>query len=237
MKNLLSIRSYTNHIRTHAHDYHQIVLPLNGSIDIQLDDYQGLVSLGDCVVIRAGQHHAFKANERARFVVADLDALPNNILLSQQVVFSINAPLLAYIHFLEKQLNHQVSPDIEKSSVLLFSQLLAEQTCSYQVDRRIEKVLAELHKDIAKKWSLSQLADIACLSLTQFKTVFGQSLSMTPHQYVTNIRMERAKAMLVHTDLPIRLIAEQVGYQDLSAFSRRFSAHYQQSPSQFLRSC
>ncbi|TBR42510.1 AraC family transcriptional regulator [Marinomonas agarivorans] len=236
MKNALSIRSYTNHIRSHTHDYHQLVLPLNGSIDIRVEKYQGMVSVGDGVIVRSGKEHQFKAHEQARFIVADLQILPDNMLESKQVVFSLSAPLLAYIRFLEQQLPHHLSEQIEVTSVALFQQLLTEQSCHYRIDPRIEHVLAELHKDIAKKWSLVALANIACLSLTQFKVVFRQSVTMTPHQYITQIRMEKAKAMLVHTDWPVSIIAEKVGYQDVSAFSRRFSNYYGQPPSAFLRS-
>lgn len=234
MKNLLSIRSYTDHKRVHSHPYHQIVLPLNGSIHIQVENYQGIVSLGEGVVIKAGEQHEFRAHEQARFIVADLDELPKNIDASSQVVFSLSPPLLSYIQFLEQQLHHQLSATIEKTSFQLFYQLLAEQSCRYLIDRRIEPVLAELQRDLAKKWTTTELAHIACLSVTQFKAVFRQSVSMPPHQYVTQLRMEKAKALLVHTDLPIRLVAEQVGYQDLSAFSRRFTIYYGQSPSSFL---
>jgi len=56
---------------------------------------------------------------------------------------------------------------------------------------------------------------------------------MTTHKYITELRMEKASALLAHTDLPIRIVAEQVGYQDLSAFSRRFSSYFGQSPKAF----
>ncbi|WP_419535300.1 helix-turn-helix domain-containing protein [Endozoicomonas sp.] len=45
--------------------------------------------------------------------------------------------------------------------------------------------------------------------------------------------MEKAKALLTHTDLPIQLIAERVGYNDVSAFSRRFTSHFGLSPKAF----
>ncbi|WP_350629915.1 helix-turn-helix domain-containing protein, partial [Pseudoalteromonas sp. Q36-MNA-CIBAN-0048] len=52
---------------------------------------------------------------------------------------------------------------------------------------------------------------------------------------ITEKRMQKAKALLTHTDLPIQIIAEQVGYNDLSAFSRRFSLYFGLSPRLFLR--
>ena len=52
MKSSLSIRSYTKRMSRHTHsDYHQLVLPLQGNIQIDMDSYVGKVAVGDCIVI------------------------------------------------------------------------------------------------------------------------------------------------------------------------------------------
>jgi AraC-like DNA-binding protein len=58
------------------------------------------------------------------------------------------------------------------------------------------------------------------------KDVTGQTVM----QYIAHQRMARAKALLSHTDYPVHIVAEKVGYQDVSAFSRRFSKHFGVSP-------
>ncbi|NRB81644.1 MAG: AraC family transcriptional regulator, partial [Saccharospirillaceae bacterium] len=52
MPNNLSIRAYTSQIRSHYHEFHQLVLPLHGAINIKVGDYTGKVSIGDCVIIK-----------------------------------------------------------------------------------------------------------------------------------------------------------------------------------------
>lgn len=229
----LSIRSYTRQVRSHYHEYHQLVLPLQGSIDIQVGEYQGLVSLGDCVVIPALQRHSFKSHEAARFMVADLLSLPDNLRSANQAKFSVSAPLLAFIQFAEQQLEFEQNSSLESQMFQLFWQLLQQQTCRTQPDERIAKVIAVLQQDIAQQPSLSQLASIACLSLTQYKKLFKQGLGMTTQAYLTELRMQKAKALLTHTDLPVAIIAQRVGYLNISAFSRRFSIHFGQSPRGF----
>jgi len=54
-------------------------------------------------------------------------------------------------------------------------------------------------------------------------------------QYVTAKRMDKARALLQHTDYSVQLIAEQVGYTDISAFSRRFSANFGLTPTRFTQ--
>uniref|UniRef100_UPI00398C6748 helix-turn-helix domain-containing protein n=1 Tax=Salmonella enterica TaxID=28901 RepID=UPI00398C6748 len=44
------------------------------------------------------------------------------------------------------------------------------------------------------------------------------------------LRMEHARSLLCYSDLAIAIIAEQVGYNDPSAFSRAFTCYFKQSP-------
>ncbi|NQZ92119.1 MAG: AraC family transcriptional regulator [Moritella sp.] len=233
MPNNLSIRAYTNQIRSHFHEFHQLVLPLHGAIDIKVGDYTGKVSFGDCVIIKAGQQHDFRADDAARFIVVDMENFPDNITGSSIAKFSINPPLLAYIQFIDKQLAHQVNKQLESTAFALFYQLLAQQACNERIDPRIAEVIHFIKQDISVLFSIEQLAKIACLSTSQYKKLFKQNMNMTTHKYITQLRMEKASALLAHTDLPIRIVAEQVGYQDLSAFSRRFSNYFGQSPKAF----
>ena len=238
MHNRLSIRSYSSQSKSHQHNYHQLVLPLHGSIDIEVSlpettIYKGLVSVGDCIIIKTGEEHRFKANEAARFLVADLEKLPENLLNSQQAKFSVSQALLSFIRYAEIQLESQVSGHIEALSFKLFWALLTEQTFSGRMDARIEKTIKVIQEDLSRTLPLTELAAIACLSTTQFKKIFRENTGCTTQQYIIRLRMEKARALLTHTDLPVQIIAEQVGYQDLSAFSRRFSEFFGQSPRTF----
>ncbi|WP_076417617.1 AraC family transcriptional regulator [Colwellia sp. UCD-KL20] len=231
----ISIRSYTNNIQSHAHSYHQLVLPLHGSINISVGEFSGLVSMGDCVIIRSGETHQFKAHENARFIVVDTHTLPENITASPNEKVSINAPLLAFIQFIETQLNHHINQEIEAFTFQFFYQLLALQPLSNNIDKRLNKVLSYISQHLTTEITNTQLAQLAFLSTTQFKKVFKDNIGLTTQQYIIQQRMEKAKTLLTHTDTPIAIIAEQVGYQSPSAFSRKFKAYFGNSPKAFSR--
>lgn len=235
MKNNLSIRAYTKQRECHFHSFNQLVLPIQGTINIELVGYNGKVSVDECVVIKAGKEHHFTANEAARFIVVDLDTLPINLLASEQVVFTTTPPLRSYLHFVERQLEYEVDQSIEEDLFQLFYILLGKQPLTQQVQQRIRAVQAFINDNIADNLPISTLAQKAYLSPTQFKKLFKDNLGISAHQYITEQRMQKAKALLTHTDLPIQRIAEQVGYNDLSAFSRRFSVYFGLSPRRFLR--
>jgi AraC-like DNA-binding protein/mannose-6-phosphate isomerase-like protein (cupin superfamily) len=232
MQNTLSLRAYTKRTDTHIHSYHQLVLPTQGAIVIEIPNFRGSVSVGECVVIKKGQEHHFKADEAARFVVADMNSLPDHLTQSEQQVFDISAPLQSFLLFVEKQLVHQVHPDIEQTLFQLFEQLLAQQTLGHQIDPRIRRAQTYIIEHLAHSLDITILSQQAHLSATQFKTLFKRDMGQSPMHYITSLRMEKAKALLTHSDLPVQQVAEQVGYNDLSAFSRRFRQHFGLSPSQ-----
>ncbi len=233
----LSIRTYTKRMSSHVHDgYHQLVLPIQGSIHIDMDAFIGNVSVGDCLVIRQGAAHGFNADQASRFIVADMDALPEHLHDDNMVVFSATPPLLNFVQFVEKQLEYQVNREIEESMLDTFALLLQQQELSQSIDSRIRAVQSLISERLDQPLSIAVLANAAYLSPTQFKTLFKHNLQMSVHKYITLQRMEKAKALLTHTDLPVQLIAQRVGYGDLSAFSRRFSKHFGISPREFSRS-
>ncbi|MDD1781904.1 AraC family transcriptional regulator [Enterovibrio sp. ZSDZ35] len=233
MTNTLSIRAYTKQTQNHTHGFHQLVLPIQGSIHIALDSFSDAVSVGECVVIKAGTEHHFRADDAARFIVVDLDTLPPHISQSEFVLFAISPPLLSFVYFAEKQLEFQVDSKLEMALFSLFYLLLEQQEISVIIDSRIRRAQAHILEHIESPLTIKQLADIACLSPTQFKKRFKETVGETVHQYIVQQRIEKAKALLTHTDLPIQIVAERVGYLDLSAFSRRFSMTVGLSPSRW----
>lgn len=234
MINTLSVRSYNRQTKNHAHDFHQIVLPLRGAINIEVENYSGKVTPKECVIVKAHETHYFNAEENAKFIVADTASLPPHILHSNKIVFSISSTLLLFLEFAESQLKHQIHPDIEALVFTTFYALLEEQKLFVQYDHRIREAVDYIHNNLAQNLSVERLANIAYLSATQFKRNFKLQTGQTVTEYITELRMKKAQALLLHTDSPLFVVAESVGYANVSAFSRRFSKHFGISPSRVL---
>lgn len=235
MQNKLSIRSYSSKPVSHSHPFNQLVLPLRGVINITVENFNGKVAPGEYVIVKRDQQHLFTANSEARFVVADMQQLPANLLSSNTVVFAINRSLIHYLNVIESQLENKINQQLEKIMFDMFYLLLSELTLLPKVDKRIAAVISFIEKNIAHSIQLKQLAAIACLSETQLKKNFKVQTNSTVMAYVSRIRMEKAQALLIHTDYPLQIIGEKVGYQDLSTFSRKFSQYFGLPPTKFKK--
>jgi transcriptional regulator of acetoin/glycerol metabolism len=98
--------------------------------------------------------------------------------------------------------------------------------------RRVcEFVESHLEDDI----NLETLAAEARLSVYHFARAFKQSTGVSPHRYVLEQRVKRARQLLVETDLPLSAIAGAVGFFDQGHFSRQFRSLVGTTPSSFRK--
>ena len=89
-------------------------------------------------------------------------------------------------------------------------------------DRNIGLALKSIHDEIARDWSVAELANIACMSKSVFSSKFHSMVGEPPIIYLARWRMLKAREMLEATTMPIKLISEKVGYQSEFSFSKAF---------------
>jgi transcriptional regulator GlxA family with amidase domain len=96
--------------------------------------------------------------------------------------------------------------------------------------RRVREYV-EVH--LGENIDLLMLAGVAGLSVHHFARQFKQSAGVTPHIYLTQKRVERAKEMLVQTDLSLAEIAFAVGFFDQGHLARHFRHMLGTTPREF----
>jgi AraC family transcriptional regulator len=88
--------------------------------------------------------------------------------------------------------------------------------------QKIEQALEIIDAHLGDRLTLSYVADLLDTSPYHFARRFKRAVGMAPHQYLIRRRVERAKALLAFTDLPIADIALAVGCANQSHFSAVF---------------
>src|SRR3954468_20874552 len=84
--------------------------------------------------------------------------------------------------------------------------------------RAKDRMDAARHED----WPLPRLARVSGVSEAHFARSFKDAFGIPPHRYLLTRRIERAKALLRETELPITEIAFQTGWGSLGTFGRTF---------------
>lgn len=92
-----------------------------------------------------------------------------------------------------------------------------------------------LHANLAGQVTLADLAGACRLSCSQFSQAFRRSVGYPPHQWLLVQRVERAKDLLLNSDLPLSQIALDAGFCDQSHFTRVFVQRVKASPAAWRR--
>lgn len=103
-------------------------------------------------------------------------------------------------------------------------------------DRIVGAALSALHKNPAKPWTLEELAQEASTSRSVLAARFAHLVGSSPMQYLMQWRMLLAANLLCRSNAPLARIAEEVGYQTDTAFSRAFRREYGVPPAAWRRS-
>ncbi len=86
----------------------------------------------------------------------------------------------------------------------------------------VERVIAVMRERVDHALPLHAMAEIAHLSPYHFARVFRQVTGIPPGEFLGALRLERAKVLLLATDLSVAEICFEVGYNSLGTFTTRF---------------
>jgi AraC-like DNA-binding protein len=100
---------------------------------------------------------------------------------------------------------------------------------------RIDRTLEYIHKHYQTDIAMSDLAELAALSVSGLHRLFKRHTRLTVSEYIAQLRIGKACSLLVSTDKPISSIADEVGYTNLSHFNRQFLAIKRLTPREFRR--
>lgn len=249
---------------THRYEFHTLVCVTQG-VCTQVVDFKSIsCEPGSLLVVRAGQAHNYGRDEdwdgwnvlfRPEFVLpvsttpgdpkltVDLERLPEHVLLSspelRQVTDSIqqmgedtliDAPL-EDVHAL---LRHQLHALLTRLSILHGRQHAQEPLISPASQRF--KRFQQLVDERFAQWH--QVADYASrLGYTEksLARAVTAAMGMTAKAFIAaRINLE-AKRLLVHTDLPVATIAEKLGFEEATNFSKFFKREVGCAPAEFRR--
>ena len=104
-----------------------------------------------------------------------------------------------------------------------------------QEERTITSITRFLQEHMGEDVSLGVLSEEFHLNPQYISQLFKSEIGVGFLAYLTGIRMERAKKLLLTTDLPVAEVAERCGYGDYRVFTKVFKKNEGVTPSQYRR--
>ncbi len=125
---------------------------------------------------------------------------------------------------------------IDNLKVVLYQQKASAQPAGEQQDGRlIFSITKYIQKNLGKDINLRCLAGEFHLSPQYISQLFKNEIGVNFLAYLTTVRMERAKTLLLTTALPVTEIAEATGFHDYRVFSKAFKKIENMTPTQYRK--
>ena len=99
--------------------------------------------------------------------------------------------------------------------------------------RAVERVITSARERLCEPISLRDMSRVAYLSEFHFNRVFHQITGLPPAKFISAMRLDEAKRLLLNTERSITDISFEVGYNSLSTFTRRFTQRVGLGPREF----
>ena len=92
-----------------------------------------------------------------------------------------------------------------------------------------------IHDNLNRPLPLAEIAAQAHLSSRHLSRLLTRFTGKSPAHYITHARMDRARGLLLRSQMPIKEVAVAVGYPDVHHFTRAFAAHFGTPPGEMRR--
>ena len=106
---------------------------------------------------------------------------------------------------------------------------------AHMPDPMVARVKQYVMENLPSPLTLDELAGVACLSRYHFLRRFRTLSGVSPMRFVRDSRVDAARTLLLSSDLPMRAIAQRVGFADHCQLSRVFRRLTGRAPSMLRR--
>ncbi|MES0826770.1 AraC family transcriptional regulator [Ruegeria sp. SCP11] len=180
----------------------------------QVHAFRLISMLPSIMVIPAQEEIAAHLVHSVGLILEELaDARPGSALVAQH---------LSHVVLIQTLRHHHADKDTQLSWLKALA------------DTRLALALTAMHSDPGKKWTLSELAEVASMSRSVFARRFQEAAGQSPMEYLAVLRMIKASDQLLSSRCTIATVADAFGYKSENAFNTAFKRVMGRPPRQFV---
>jgi AraC-like DNA-binding protein len=221
METSLHVRSYGADTGADRHAYAQLVLPLGGAVLLDIEGRQDRLDplRGACVA--PGAWHAQCAHGPNESLILDVDAAalshPAWDRLLERPFMTLGPGARKLVEFMGVMRAQTASGLLQGWVPLLLDTLALD---APRPISRLAALLARVEAEPGLAWTTDAMARSAGLSVSRLHALFRAELDTSPHAWLRDVRLARARAWLADTSRPIAEIALATGFSDQTALTR-----------------
>ncbi len=223
-------RIYQDGEVTHSHPYAQMVFPLVGAMRFVISpSHEALVDENSIFLLPYDCAHSFEVWGKNQFLILNI---PSNMIevARWNLATGIKCPFnekwkaIRYLILDEMQSGGKGGTALSKLYYYFIPEMLEKGT-----PRSVQYINEHYNENIA----VETLSSLENYSITYYGEWFKKTVGKSPMEYIQQCRIERAKELLVNSNLSIMQIAGEVGYSYESSFTKIFKLRENISPKNF----
>jgi len=217
--------------------FNELTIVLKGTLEYSVNGESILLQGGDMIYIPKNSVRARKeaaeVGDYVSFNFQSEDAWDFPPLIKGGVTNEIRLQIAVCDELIQKYY-----PDHEdKITPLLLCMLLTLQSHlkSQSLHPLVSKIVRYLHENLSQRITLADIGQHTFFSPVYCDTVFKQEMGRSIIDYLLEKRIDEAKKLLIEGTVPLRQIAEAVGFPDYNYFARTFKKRTGYTPVQYQR--
>ncbi len=245
-------RTKTTDVEIHTHNYFEIEFILSGKAIHTVNGYTYTLKKGDVYMLSPSDFHSVKVIEPITLI---------NIMYTEQVI----SPTFVYDFFASgKMLTCRLS-DAEFDRLAPVFELIAQKPTSDDnlniryirnlcecmmltiydklkivpkeptASRSVYRSILYINRNFRAKISLDELSKSAGYSKNYFSHLFNKTFGVGINDYINNLRLDYAYALLTSTDVSVTQVCFSSGFSSFSVFSRMFKKRFSAPPSKIMK--
>lgn len=105
-----------------------------------------------------------------------------------------------------------------------------------QFESAAERAIKMMRENLGEQLTVDDMARVAMFSKFHFTRIFQRVTGVTPRRFLSALRLQQAKVLLLTTSMNVADISVHVGYNSIGTFSSRFTRSVGMSPTEYRRS-
>jgi AraC-like DNA-binding protein len=238
----LHLRSYGELTAPDRHDYGQLVLPLSGALLLEVDGRQGMLDPLRAGFVAPGAWHAQHGDAGNRSIIVDIGVAGLAPGAGEHLFERPFAPLgpasrklIEFMGLMAERAggSHSAPPSVVQGWVPLLLDTLTLDTP--RPASRLAALRARIEAEPGLAWTTESMAKALGCSVSRLHALFREELDATPHAWLLEQRLARAREWLASTAVPIAEIALRAGFSEQSALTRAFRHATGMTPAAYRR--
>ncbi|WP_322045774.1 AraC family transcriptional regulator [Paraburkholderia sp. J67] len=249
----VELRRYGAIEATDLHDFHQIVLGLDGSMEMSVNGVGERIDECSAWLIPAGAQHEYSGIGENCQLVLDLPAaslaVPERLFDSARAV-RIDPALTTLVRQIAQRASlplHEQDNDADLrarrfhwdasarlcAAVIAQTGIAGDPVSAAAAGLDFTRIDRWLRAHLAEPLRIADLAAHCGFGMRRFHQLFIEAFGETPHRYLQRLRLDTSLALLADPRCSLTQIALEVGFGDQSAFTHAFTRRFGLAPGQW----